>query len=119
MQFGVERVELGLHGGLAFAQLGRAGAQLLERDQLLLVAVEQPAQRGLGAGEVALERVPTPGGRVRRTHRLKAAVDLGLDQCRVLEQPEYSGPDELVDLCEADRSVLADAPFGAAVAVGA
>ncbi len=119
MQVGVERVQLGLHGGLAFAQLGRASAEFLERDQLLLVAVQQPAQRGLSAGEVALERVPTPGSRVRRTHRLKPAIDLGLDQCRVLEQPEHSAPDELVDLCEADRSVLADAPFGAAVAVGA
>ena len=35
---------------------GRASAEFLERDQLLLVAVQQPAQRGLSAGEVALER---------------------------------------------------------------
>lgn len=119
VQLGVERVQLGLHGGLTLAQLRCAGAQFLERDQLLLVAVEQPAYCGLGAGEVALERGPTPGGRVRGAHRLKPAVDLGLDQCRVFEQPEHSAPDELVDLCEADRPVLADAPFGAAMPVGA
>jgi hypothetical protein len=119
VQLGVESVQLGLHGGLAFAHLGRAGAEFFERDQLLLVAVQQPAQRGLRAGEVALERVPTPGGWVRCPHHLKAAIDLGLDQSRVLEQPEHPGPDELVDLGEADRSVLADATFGAAVPVGA
>ena len=84
VQLGVERVRLGLHRRLTLAQLGRAGAQLLKRDQLLLVAVQQPPQRGLRAGEVALERVPTPGGRVRRAHRLEPAVDLGLDQRGVL-----------------------------------
>lgn len=45
VQFGVERVQLGLQGGLAFAQVGHAGAELVERDELLLVAVQQPSQR--------------------------------------------------------------------------
>ena len=57
VQLGVERVELRLQRGLAFAQLRGAGAELVERDELLLVAVEQTSQRVLGAGEVALERV--------------------------------------------------------------
>ena len=70
VQLGVERVQLGLHRGLALAQLGRASAQFLECDQLLLVAVKQPAQRGLGAGQVALQCVSAAGGGVRRTHRL-------------------------------------------------
>ena len=119
VQLGVQGVELSLQGGLAFAQLGRAGAKLLERDQLLLVAVQQPPERGLGTREVALERVPTPSGRVRRAHRFKPPVDLGLDQRRVLQQSENSGPDELVDLGQTDRPVVTDTPFGPAVAVGA
>jgi hypothetical protein len=40
VQLGVERVQPGLHGGLTLAQLWRASAQFLERDQLLLIAVE-------------------------------------------------------------------------------
>lgn len=43
VQFGVERVQLGLQGGLALAQLRAASAEFLERDQLLLVAVQQPS----------------------------------------------------------------------------
>jgi hypothetical protein len=119
VQLGVECVQLGLQGGLALAQFGRAGAQFVERDQLFLVAVQQPSQRGLGADEVALECVATPGGWVRGAHRLQSAVDLGLDQGRVLQQFEHPAPDELVDLREADGPVVADPSFGAAVAVGA
>ncbi len=119
MQLGVERVELRLDRGLAFAQLGGAGAELVERDELLLVAVQQSSDRVLGADEVALERVSSAGGGVRRAHRLESAVDFGLDQRGVFEQREHAGPDELVDLRQPDRSVLADASFGAAVAVGA
>ena len=65
VQFGVEGVELGLQGCFAFAQLGCAGTQLLEGDELLLVAIEQASQRGLGAGEVAFEGVAAGGGGVR------------------------------------------------------
>ena len=120
VQLGVERVELRLKGGLAFAQLGGAGAELVERDELLLVAVDQASQRVPGAGEVALERVATRWWRGARRgvvwsrRSISASISVG-----VLEQPEHPRPDELVDLCEADRPVGADTPFGAAVPVGA
>jgi hypothetical protein len=110
---------LGLQGGLAFAQLGGAGAELFEGEQLFLVAIDQASQRVLRAREVPLDRVTTRGGRVRGAESRKPAVDLGLDQCRVVEQSEDPRPDELVDLCQADRPVLADAAFGTAVPVGA
>jgi hypothetical protein len=41
VQFGVERVELGLQGRFALAQRGGAVAQLIERDQLFLVCLDQ------------------------------------------------------------------------------
>jgi hypothetical protein len=119
VQLGVKGIQLGLQGRLALAQLGRAGPQLIEGHELLLVAVQQPAQRGLRAGEIALQRVATPGGRVGGAHRLQPAVDLGLDQGRVLQQSEHATPDELVDLGEADGPVLADASLRATVTVGA
>ena len=84
-----------------------------------MVAVEQPSQGGLGAGEVALERVAASAGGVLGAQRLEPPVDLRLDQCRVVEQLQHARPDELVDLGEADGAVLADASFGAAVPVGA
>jgi hypothetical protein len=42
VQLGVERVQLGANGCLAPAQFRGAGAKLIERDQLFLVAVDQP-----------------------------------------------------------------------------
>ncbi len=119
VQLGVERVQLRLENGFALAQLRGAGAELVERDQLFLVAVEQASQRILRAGEIPLERVTARGGWVRGAECLEPAVDLGLDQCGVVEQSEHTGPDELVDLGQADGPVIADAAFGAAVAVGA
>ena len=84
VQFGVERGQLRPQGGLSLAQLGRAGPELVESHELFLVAIQQPPERGLGAGKVALEGVPTPGRGVRRAHRLQASLDLRLDQGRVL-----------------------------------
>jgi hypothetical protein len=53
VQLGVEGVELGAHRALALAQRWHPGAQLLERDELLLVCLDQPGDRAVGAGEVA------------------------------------------------------------------
>ncbi len=84
-----------------------------------MVAVQQPPEPGPGAGEIALERLATSGGGVRCTHRLKPAIDLGLDQRGVLQQSEHPSPYELVDLGDADWPVLADAALGSAVPIRA
>jgi hypothetical protein len=117
VQLGVERVQLGAQGRLALAQLGGAGAEFLERDQLFLVAVDQPPKRVLGAREVALQRFAAVAGWVLGAERRKPPLDLGLDQLGVLQQREYLDPDQLVDLLDADRAIAADAPLRAAEAV--
>ena len=119
VQLGVESVQLGAQGRLAPAQFGHAGAEFLERDQLLLVAVDQSAQGVLGTGEVALEPVAAAGGGVLAAERLEPPVDLGLDQLRVLEQREHLGPDRLVDLVDANGASGAYAALTASEAVGA
>ena len=119
VQLGVERVQLDAQGRLTPAQLGHAGAELFERDQLLLVAVDQSAQRVLRAGEVALQSVAAAGGGVLGAERLEPPFDLGLDQLGVLEQREYLGPDRLVDLLDANGASGAHPSLGAAEAVGA
>ena len=103
VQLGVERVELGLEGGLALAQCRHPGAQLVERDQLFLVGLDQSLDRGGGAGEVALERFAAAGGGVLAPQRLEAPVDLGADERGVLEQLADLAPDERVELVGADR----------------
>jgi hypothetical protein len=64
VQFGVERVELGLDGALALAQGRHSVAQLIERDELFLVGLDQPLDRAVRAGEVALERLAAAGSGV-------------------------------------------------------
>jgi hypothetical protein len=110
VQLVLERVELGVQGALALAQRGHPGAELVERDELLPVGLDQPGDRAVGAGEVMLERVTTAAGGVLGAQRVKAAVDLSADELGVLQQPSDLGPDEPVELVGPDRPALADAP---------
>ena len=119
VQLGVEHVELGAERRFALAQLGHAGAELLERDQLFLVAVDQSPERVLSAGEVALKTVSTMAGWVLGAEGGKPALDLGLDQLGVLQEHEHLGPDEFVDLFDSNVTCGADAPLGPAEAVRA
>src|SRR5437763_13181731 len=80
VQLGVERDELGLERALALAQGGHPGAQLVDREELFLVCLDQPFDRAGGAGEVALERFAAAGSGVLGAHGVEAAVDLGADQ---------------------------------------
>lgn len=118
VQLGVECVDVGTQCGLVLSQLGSAGAQLLACDQLLLLAVDQPPQRILGASQVALRPSAALAGWMGRVERLKPAIDLGLDQGRVVEQREHRAPDELVDLAHPRGPVVAHASLGATRAVG-
>jgi hypothetical protein len=80
MELGVDSIELGAQGALALAQLGGAGAQLLERDELFLVGLDQPGGRALRVDEVTLERLATPGGGLLGAQRGEPPVDLGADK---------------------------------------
>jgi hypothetical protein len=110
VELGVERVELGAQRALALAQRRGAGAQLLERDELLLVGLDQPGDRGLGAVKVALESLAAADGGVLGPGRVEPPVDLGAHERRVFEQPADLAPDERLELVGADRAALADAP---------
>ena len=117
LELGVERVELGAQGALALAQRGHPSAQLIERDQLFLVGLDQPLDRAGGAGEVAFERFAAPDGGMLGAQRGEAAVDLGAHGRGVLEQLADLAPDQRLDLVGADRTALADAPAEMAPAV--
>ena len=112
VQLGVERVELGLQRVLAFAQGGHPGAELVERDQLFLVGLDQPLDRAGGAGEVALERFAAAGARGARSAAPGGGGRSRRGRARGLEQPSDLGPDERVELVGADRAA------GAPLAVG-
>ena len=84
VELGVERVELGAQGALALAQRRHPGAQLVEREELFLVGLDQARDRAASAGEVALERFAAPRGGVLGSQGGQAAVDLRADELRGL-----------------------------------
>ena len=63
-ELAVERVDLVVQAGLAGAQLGHAGAELVEGDQLLLVGADEPGDRRGGLGQSGIETLALGGGRV-------------------------------------------------------
>jgi hypothetical protein len=107
-QLGVECVELRAQRGLARAKRGRPGTELVERDELFLVGLDQAYDGRVGAVEVALERLAAASGGVLGAQRGESAVDLLLDELRMLEQPSDLAPDERVDLVGADGAACAD-----------
>src|SRR5712691_779273 len=115
----LERVELGLECRFARAQHRHACAQLLEREQRLLVGVEQARAGGSDALQLARERVFALVGRVGLAQRLQAAFQLAADACGLGEQLSQLDPDEFVELVGADRPAAADAAADVTVVVGA
>ena len=113
----LERVELGAERGLSLAQRGHASAQLVDREELFLVGLDQAVDRALRAGDVALERIAAAAGGVLGPQGLEAAVDLRAHERGVFEQPADLVPHEPVELIGADRAAVAHAPADVAVVV--
>ena len=63
-ELAVERVDLVVQAGLAGAQLGHAGPELVEGDQLLLVGADEPGDRRGGLGQSGIETLALGGGGV-------------------------------------------------------
>ncbi len=89
VQLGVERVEFGLQGRFAFAQRGGAGAQLIERDQLFLVCLDQALSGTACVHQVALQSLAAVAGGVLHAQALKPALDLCLDQRGIFEEAQH------------------------------
>ena len=119
VQFGFEGAELRGERGLALAQLGHPLAQLLERDQLLLVGLDQARGAGAHARELAFESLAAAGGGVLAADGFESALDLGSHELGLFEQVPDLCPDEVVELVCADRARLTDAAADVAVVVGA
>jgi len=81
-ELAVEGVELVAKAGLAGTQLGHAGAQLVERDQLLLVGADEAGDRGGRLGHCAVKALALDGGGVGGADLFEPGVDLGPDQGR-------------------------------------
>ncbi|HME70514.1 MAG TPA: hypothetical protein VKM54_11695 [Myxococcota bacterium] len=80
-----DRLQLGAQRLLALAQRGHALPQLLDRQELFLISVEQPLDAFIHTSEFPLQALLPLCGRIRRARRDEAAVEFLPDQCRILE----------------------------------
>ena len=103
-----EGVQLGAQRLLALAKGWHALAQLLQRQELLLIGGEQPLDALAHAHQLTLHRLLTLFRRVGRARGRESAIKLLFDQRGILEQPNHLGPHDLIQQVLPDGSVLAD-----------
>src|SRR5260370_39697870 len=116
---GVEGGDLVFQAGLAGAEGGHAGAELVDGDELLGERGDHRGGGRGGLGEGLLELAALAGDRVRCPCPFQPLADLGADEGGVGEQGGEVVPDDLVGVVGADRLVGADAAALVAVVVGA
>jgi len=102
-----DRLELSAQRLFALPQRGHTAAQLLERQELLLIGVQQSLDAFADTGEFPLQTLLTFLGWIGRARRSEAAVKLLLDQRWVLEQSDDLGPDDLVEQVLPHHAVIA------------
>ncbi|MEU1276434.1 hypothetical protein [Streptomyces sp. NPDC005799] len=118
-ELGCQGVELAAQVGLAGPEVGHAGPQFIDGDQLFLVCLDHAGDGAGGCGQSGLQTGAFASGRVRGAGLLQASVDLGADQSGVGEEAGDVVPDEGVEVVGADRLVGADASAFVAVVVRA
>src|SRR5215208_4646782 len=97
-ELGVEGVDLQTQSGLAGAQLGHSGPEVIERDQLLLVGADEPFDRLAGLGQAGVETFALHSGGIGGADLGKPTGDLGPDQGRVGEQVADVAPDDTIEV---------------------
>ena len=102
-----DRLRLGAQRLFALPQQGHAFAQLVERQEFLLIGVEKPFDAFAHTGEFSLQALLTFLGWLGRARCSEAAVQLLLDQRWVLEQSDHLGPDDLIEQILAHHAVVA------------
>src|SRR6266545_687291 len=100
------------------AERGQTSPELVERNQLLLIRLDQPRDPGPEADQFLGGDVTLDVDGVASAEVGQAAIDLGPDQGGVGEQLDDPGPDERVQGVLPDRSVIAAAPLWETVGVG-
>ncbi len=89
----VDRLDLVVQVGFPGAQVGHAGAQFVDGDQLLAVGLDHAGDPAAGLGQRGVQAFPFPGGRIGGARAGQPVVDLGADQLRVGEHAGDVVPD--------------------------
>ena len=116
---GFERFELGLKGRGLLSELGRAAAQLVQGDQLLLIGLHEAVDGALRSSELALQLRLLHDNRAGSPQLLETALELCMDELGIGEQGRHVVPNHLIQVVLANRGVAADPTLFVAVVVGA
>ena len=111
LQFAIQRL-------LLTAEFGRSVAQLVDRDQLLLIGVDQAADAFSDPDQTVPQVVLALLAWIGGAGRLQSPIDLGADQCRILEQADHFAPDDVIEQVLAHRPTVAQRPVEMAPGVG-
>jgi hypothetical protein len=102
-----DRLQLATQCLFALPKRRHALAQLLERQELLLVGDEESFDAFANAGEFAVQALLALLGRIRCARCSETPVKFLLDQRRVLEQADHLCPDDLVEQILPHHAVIA------------
>ena len=109
---GAQCVELGGCRLLTLAQDGHPLAQLIERDQLFLVGLDQACLRGARVGELMFEGLGAQRARIVVLGFVESAFELVVQQLGLADQVADLTPDQLVKLLGADLAGTAHPATG-------
>src|SRR4051812_44964090 len=118
-ELGIQRLDLVAQVGLPRAQVGQAGAQLVDGDQLFAKRFDHPGDGVAGGGQRGVQPLPLADGGVAAAGGVEAFVDLGADQLGIGEQGGDVVPDHGVEVVGADGLVGGDPAGVVAVVVAA
>src|SRR5579863_4258098 len=113
-------LQLGAHDLLPLAQRGHALAQLLERQQLFLVGVENALYAVSNTSQFSLQTLLALFRGIGCASRNQTSLEFLLDQGRVLKQSDHFRPDDLIEQILADvASIVAHRTAQFSPAIGA
>ena len=100
-----DRLQFSLHSMFAVSELRHSLAQFVERQEVLLIGCQEAVDALAGPRQVPQQGSLALLRRVGCPRRCQPAVELVLDQARILQQADDLGPDNLIEEILADRAV--------------
>ena len=107
----LQRLQLRLDGLLLLAQFRDAMAQLVQAEQVFLIRRDQALHSVRQSGLLSLQAVNSPSKGIRISGGFQPAVQFGLDQAGIFQQPDDLRPDSCVEIVLADRAAVTESTF--------
>ena len=108
----VHGLDLGQNGALLSLQRAVPFAQLVQREQVCLVSIEQTPALRLVARQRLAQSLHATACRRRVVGCRQSAIDFGLDELRIFQKREHLVPYRIIEFVGADRRIVTYGTFG-------